>query len=57
MNLVLMLKKEMCAFCSKFSVKCEVSHKNIVKVYFLMLVSNRESWHLQAGITLDYNCM
>ena len=45
------------SICSKFSVKCEESHKDIVKVDFLMLVAfNRESWHLQAGITFDYNC-
>ena len=44
-------KNGMCVrTCSTCSVKCEVSHKNIVKVDFLMLIafkpSNRESWHL-----------
>ena len=29
----------MCGICSKFSVKCEASHKNIVIVDFLMLVA------------------
>ena len=38
--LVLMLKKGICVrICPKFSVKCEASHKNIVKVDFLMLVT------------------
>ena len=31
--------------CSKFSVKSEAGHKNIVKV--CLSPSNRESWHLQ----------
>ena len=38
--IVVMLKKGMCVrIFSKFSVKCEASHKNIVKVDFLMLVA------------------
>ena len=40
MNLVLMLKKGICVrICSKFSVQSEASHKNIVKLDFLMLVA------------------
>ena len=43
MNLVLMLKKGICVrIFSKFSVKCEASHKNIVKVDFLMIVAFKE---------------
>ena len=51
-------KRDMCTYLLKFSVQSEASHKNIVKLDFLMLSpSNRASWHLQAGITFDYNCM
>ena len=40
--------------CSKFSVNCEVSHKNIVIVDFLMLVAG-ELVPIVVGITFDYN--
>ena len=36
--------------CSKFSLKCEASHKNIVKV---LMLANRESWHLQESFIFD----
>ena len=35
------------SICYKFSVNMRQAIKNIV----------RESWHIQAGITIDYNCM
>ena len=51
-----MLKKcDMCAY-SKCSVKCEVNHKDIVKVEFLMLVTFKSGELAptgKAGITFD----
>ena len=43
--------------CSKFSLKCEASHKNIVVVDFLILVAFKK-WRVDnAGIIFDYNRM
>ena len=55
MNLVVMLKKrDMLHTCSKLSVK---NVRKAIKVDFQCLSpSNKESWHIQAGTTFDYNC-
>ena len=50
MNLVVMLKNGMYVhICSKFSVKYEASHKNIVEVDFLMLIAFKKGEFVPIG--------